>query len=60
GLDLLVANDITAKDAGFEVDTNRVTILDAGGGTEAVALSTKTLIAERIVERVAALLREKN
>jgi phosphopantothenoylcysteine decarboxylase/phosphopantothenate--cysteine ligase len=59
GLDLLVANDITAKDAGFEVDTNRVTILGADGGQEAVALSTKTLIAERIVERVAALLSEE-
>lgn len=58
GLDLLVANDITAKDAGFEVDTNRVTILDASGGQEAVALATKTLIAERIVERVATLLRD--
>ena len=31
-LDLVVANDITAKDAGFSVDTNRVILLDADGG----------------------------
>jgi len=58
GLDLLVANDITAKDAGFEVDTNRVTILDAAGKQESVALSSKTLVAERLIERVAGLLRD--
>ena len=28
GLDLIVANDITAKDAGFGVDTNRVVLID--------------------------------
>ena len=31
GLDFLIANDITAPDAGFEVDTNRVVILGADG-----------------------------
>ena len=30
GLDLLVANDISAPDAGFDVDTNRVLIFDGG------------------------------
>ena len=30
GLDLIVANDITANDAGFSVDTNRIVILDPG------------------------------
>lgn len=56
GLDLLVANDISAPDAGFEVDTNRVVILSQQAEPEAVALASKTLIAERIVARVAALL----
>jgi len=56
GLDLLVANDISAPDAGFEVDTNRVVILSQQTEPEAVALASKTLIAERIVARVAALL----
>jgi phosphopantothenoylcysteine decarboxylase / phosphopantothenate---cysteine ligase len=57
GLDLLVANDITAKDAGFEVDTNRVTILDAGDEPEGLALTSKTLVAEHLVARVAKLLK---
>jgi phosphopantothenoylcysteine decarboxylase / phosphopantothenate---cysteine ligase len=58
GLDLLVANDISASDAGFEVDTNRVTILAANGEPETVALSSKTLVAERLIERVAQLFRD--
>ncbi len=56
GLDLLIANDITAPDAGFEVDTNRVVILGADGSQTPLALATKTRIAEAIIERVATLL----
>ena len=56
GLDLLVANDITAKDAGFDVDTNRVVILDARGGQEALELASKANVAEHIIQRVAQLL----
>jgi phosphopantothenoylcysteine decarboxylase/phosphopantothenate--cysteine ligase len=55
-LDLIVANDITATDAGFEVDTNRVTILDAGGGKESLALLSKAEVADHILERVKAIL----
>ncbi len=60
GLDLLVANDITAPDAGFEVDTNRIIILDADGGQEALDLTTKTRAAERIIARAAALLSDQS
>ena len=49
GLDLIAANDVSAADAGFEVDTNRVTLLDASGGTEALPLMSKTAVAERIL-----------
>lgn len=52
GLDLLVANDITAADAGFEADTNRVIVLDSSGGQEVIALSSKTRISEAIIDRV--------
>jgi len=31
GLDLIIANDITAGDSGFDTDTNRVTIIDREG-----------------------------
>jgi phosphopantothenoylcysteine decarboxylase/phosphopantothenate--cysteine ligase len=54
-LDLIVANDITGQDAGFGVDTNRVMILDAGGGEETLPLMTKAEVAEVILERVGGL-----
>jgi len=55
-LDIIAANDITATDAGFSVDTNRVTLLFADGGREALPLMSKSEVAETIVARVAALL----
>lgn len=56
GVDLLVANDISASDAGFEADTNRVILLDPKGGEERLELTSKTLVAEHVVRRVADLL----
>ncbi len=56
GLDLLVANDISAEDAGFAVDTNRVTILDAGGGQQALGLTSKARVSEAIIERIVTIL----
>src|SRR5690606_39051318 len=58
GLDLLVANDISAADAGFAVDNNRVIILDAAGGQQPLELMSKTRVSETIIARVAALLGE--
>lgn len=60
GLDLIVANDITAADAGFDVDTNRVTIYDRSGGEEFLDLTSKAHVSETIIARVAALLAEKD
>jgi phosphopantothenoylcysteine decarboxylase/phosphopantothenate--cysteine ligase len=56
GLDLIVANDVSASDAGFAVDTNRVTLLDAGGGVEPLPIMSKVRVAERVLDRMAALL----
>jgi phosphopantothenoylcysteine decarboxylase/phosphopantothenate--cysteine ligase len=56
-LSLLVANDVSAKDAGFFVDTNRVTIIDAGGGAQTLPLMSKAEVAEAVCERVERLLR---
>jgi phosphopantothenoylcysteine decarboxylase/phosphopantothenate--cysteine ligase len=56
GLDLIVANDVSAADAGFAVDTNRVTLLDAGGGVEPLPMLSKAQVAEHILNRLAALL----
>ncbi len=55
-LDFIVANDISAKDAGFSVETNRVTFLFADGEKESLPLMSKTEAAEAIIEHVAALL----
>jgi len=57
-LDLLVANDVSASDSGFEVATNRVTLLTPDGAQESLPLLPKTEVAERILDRVAALWRE--
>ncbi len=56
GVDLLVANDITAKDAGFQADTNQVLILDADGGQRLVDLASKASISEDIILLAADLL----
>jgi phosphopantothenoylcysteine decarboxylase/phosphopantothenate--cysteine ligase len=55
-LSLIVANDISAKDAGFSVDTNRVTLIGSGGGVEPLPLISKEQVAEVVLERVAGLL----
>lgn len=56
GLDMIAANDISAGDAGFAVETNRITLLFADGREESLALMSKTDAAEILIERVAGLL----
>ncbi len=57
GLDLIVANDITAEGCGFGSDTNKVTLLD-GESEEELPLMEKYDVAARVFDRVAALVRE--
>jgi len=56
GLDFIAANDISANDAGFAVETNRVTLLFADERQEILPLMSKSEVAEVILERVAKLL----
>jgi phosphopantothenoylcysteine decarboxylase/phosphopantothenate--cysteine ligase len=56
GLDFIAANDISAQDAGFAVETNRVTLLFADGRRELLPLMSKSEVAETIIARLAALL----
>jgi phosphopantothenoylcysteine decarboxylase/phosphopantothenate--cysteine ligase len=51
-LDLIVANDVSANDAGFAVDTNRVTLLFKDGPIEALPLLSKVEVAETILDYV--------
>jgi phosphopantothenoylcysteine decarboxylase/phosphopantothenate--cysteine ligase len=57
GLSLIVANDVSAADSGFEVETNRVTLLDASGGIETLPLMPKAAVAEGIIDRLIVLLK---
>ncbi|MBL7114487.1 MAG: hypothetical protein ISS35_01865 [Kiritimatiellae bacterium] len=52
GLDLIIANDVSARDSGFAVDTNRVTLIDTRGNIERWPLLSKTEVAKRLLERV--------
>jgi phosphopantothenoylcysteine decarboxylase/phosphopantothenate--cysteine ligase len=58
-LDLIAANDVTAADAGFAVDTNRVTLLSAAGLVEELPLMSKVEVAEAIFDKMAALLKNR-
>ena len=55
-LDLIVANDISSRDAGFAADTNRVTFLFANGTKENLPLMSKTEVAEKIIEHTSRML----
>jgi phosphopantothenoylcysteine decarboxylase/phosphopantothenate--cysteine ligase len=51
-----VANDITEKDCGLGTDTNRITIIDSKGKVEELPLLPKGEVADRILDRVGAIL----
>jgi len=56
GVDLMVANDVSAPLVGFDHDTNAVTIFGADGTVSAVPLSAKAEVADAVVDRVVPLL----
>ena len=53
--DLIVANDVSREDAGFDVDSNAVTFV-TGGGAEELPLQPKSAVAAQILDRVERLL----
>ncbi|MFL6254750.1 MAG: phosphopantothenoylcysteine decarboxylase, partial [Pyrinomonadaceae bacterium] len=57
-VDLIVANDVSRTDAGFEVDTNEVTLVSAGA-EETVPLQSKTAVAQRVLDRIETMLRSR-
>lgn len=59
GFDLLAANDAGDPEAGFEVETNRVTLLEAERDPTPLPVLRKDQVADHIVARVAAILRER-
>ncbi len=56
GAQMIVLNDPSEPGAGFEVETNRVTIVDASGEAEQLPLATKGEVADEILNRAERLL----
>lgn len=57
GLDLIVVNDAGEPGAGFDVETNRVTLLSPDGARQDLPLLSKREVADHIIDRVEGLLR---
>ena len=53
GLDMIVANDITRADAGFDVETNAATILKRDGSRVELQLQSKRELADRLLDEIA-------
>ncbi|MCS7011151.1 MAG: bifunctional phosphopantothenoylcysteine decarboxylase/phosphopantothenate--cysteine ligase CoaBC [Anaerolineales bacterium] len=58
-LDFIVANDITAPDSGFGVDTNRVVLLFSDGRKLPLPLMSKEQVAEAVINHLAGFLEHK-
>jgi len=60
GIDLLVANDVAEAGSGFGTETNRVTVYARDGEPEAWPLLSKREVADRLLDRIAARLDERD
>jgi phosphopantothenoylcysteine decarboxylase/phosphopantothenate--cysteine ligase len=60
GLDLIVANDVTVEGAGFGSDQNAAVLIDRQGGMTELPLMPKRALAEAILNRAQALLRQSS
>ena len=58
-MDLIVANSLREEGAGFQTDTNKITIIDREGDVQSLPVMTKIEAAEKIMERVEGLLKKK-
>jgi phosphopantothenoylcysteine decarboxylase/phosphopantothenate--cysteine ligase len=56
----MVANDITAAGSGFGSDTNQVVMIDTSGRAESLPVLPKYDVAQRVLDRVVSLLRERS
>ena len=55
---MIVANDISASDAGFAVETNRVSLVLPDGHIKHLALMSKAEVAAEVMQRVLNMLEE--
>ena len=49
---MIIANDVSEADSGFNSERNRVTVIDQTGGTE-LPSSLKTELAEQLIQMIA-------
>jgi len=57
-MNLVALNQAGAQDAGFEVDTNRITLIDPSGSVEELPLLSKREVADRLLDRIEDRLRD--
>jgi phosphopantothenoylcysteine decarboxylase/phosphopantothenate--cysteine ligase len=55
GIDLLVANDVSRRDIGFDAEDNEVLLIDRWGGSRALPRMAKTAVADAILDAILAL-----
>lgn len=58
GMNLVALNQAGAEDAGFEVETNRITLIDPKGSVEELPLLSKREAADRLLDRIEDRLRD--
>ncbi len=59
GLDMIAANDVSRQDAGFEADTNAVTVFHADGARQELPLAGKRIIADGILDEIGKALKKR-
>ena len=55
GIDLLVANDVSRRDIGFDAEDNEVLLIDRWGGGRALPRMSKAAVADAILDEILAL-----
>ena len=60
GMDLVAVNSALEEDAGFESQTNRITLIDRTGAMEALPLARKTELADQILDRIEVSIRGRD
>jgi phosphopantothenoylcysteine decarboxylase/phosphopantothenate--cysteine ligase len=55
GIDLLVANDVSRRDIGFDAEDNEVLLIDRWGGSRALPRMPKAAVADAILDEIVAL-----
>lgn len=58
-LDIVVLNSLTDKGAGFEHDTNRITIIDRNNNIDKFGLKSKDQAARDILDRIVSMIRKR-